>query len=163
MRYTIDNKKLYVTLAEELDYIRAYIEIYKKRFPGKYTLQIHAGEGTKENRIPKLTLQPVVENAVKHGMSKKEGPGILRITVTDGQDLMIVIEDNGVGLDEQSLESLMERIHRRDRTDSHVGLGNVQERLELDGGEDYGIIKIESRPGENFKVYLRIKKGKKYV
>lgn len=163
LRYTIDNKKLYVTLAEELDYIRAYIEIYKKRFPGKYTLQIHAGEGTKENRIPKLTLQPVVENAVKHGMSKKEGPGILRITVTDGPDLMIVIEDNGVGLDEQSLESLMERIHRRDRTDSHVGLGNVQERLELDGGEDYGIIKIESRPGENFKVYLRIKKGKKYV
>lgn len=163
LRYTIDNKNLYVTLAEELDYIRAYIEIYKKRFPGKYTLGIHAGKGTEDNRIPKLTLQPVVENAVKHGMSKKDGPGILQITVTDGPDLMIVIEDNGVGLNEQSLESLMKRIHSKDRTDSHVGLGNVQERLELDGGEDYGIIKIESRPGENFKVYLRIKKGKKHV
>lgn len=163
LRYTIDNKKLYVTLAEELDHIRAYIEIYKKRFPGKYTLRIHAEEGTEEDRIPKLTLQPVVENAVKHGMSKKDGPGILQITVTDGPDLMIVIEDNGVGLDAQSLESLMERIHRKDRTDLHVGLGNVQERLELDGGEGYGIVRIESRPGEDFKVYLRIKKRKKHV
>lgn len=163
LRYTIDNKKLYVTLEEELDYIRAYIEIYKKRFPGKYTLQIHAGEEIRGSQIPKLTLQPVVENAVKHGMSKKDGPGFLRITVTDGPDLMIVIEDNGVGLDEESLESLMKRIHSKDRTGSHVGLRNVQERLELDGGEDYGIINIESRPGENFKVYLRIKKGKKYV
>lgn len=163
LRYTIDNKKLYVTLEEELDYIRAYIEIYKKRFPGKYTLQIHAGEEIRDSQIPKLTLQPVVENAVKHGMSKKDGPGILQITVTDGPDLMIVIEDNGVGLDEESLESLMKRIHSKDRTGSHVGLRNVQERLELDGGEDYGIINIESRPGENFKVYLRIKKGKKYV
>ena len=166
LRYTIDNRKLYVTLAEELDYIRAYIEIYKKRFPGKYTLLICAEEETQENIIPKLTLQPVVENAVKHGMSKKNGPGILKITVTDGTDLTIVIEDNGVGLDEQSLESLLRRIHRKDRADhtgSHVGLVNVQERLELDGGEDYGIVKMESRAGGNFKVYLRVKKGKKHV
>lgn len=163
LRYTIDNKKLYVTLEEELDYIGAYIEIYKKRFPGKYTLQIHVEEETKSNLIPKLTLQPVVENAVKHGMSKKEGPGILRITVADGEDLMITIEDNGVGMEEQPLESLLKRIHSKDHTGSHVGLGNVQERLELDGGEDYGIVKMESRAGENFKVYLRIKKGKKHV
>lgn len=166
LRYTIDNKKLYVTLEEELEYIRAYIEIYKKRFPGKYTLLIHAEEEALENFIPKLTLQPVVENAVKHGMSKKNGPGILQITVTDGTDLMIVIEDNGVGLDGRLLESLQKRIHSRGGTDdtgSHVGLVNVQERLELDGGEDYGIVKMESRTGEYFKVYLRVKKGKKHV
>lgn len=166
LRYTIDNKKLYVTLEEELDYIRAYMEIYKKRFPGKYTLEILAGEETRENIIPKLTLQPVVENAVKHGMSKKNGPGILKIMVTDGPDLEIVIEDNGVGLEMRPLEDLMKRIHgkgRADDTGSHVGLVNVQERLELDGGEDYGIIKMESRAGENFKVYLRVKKGKRHV
>ena len=166
LRYTIDNKKLYVTLAEELDYIRAYMEIYKKRFPGKYTLLIQAEEEAQENIIPKLTLQPVVENAVKHGMSKKNGPGILQITVTDGEDLTIVIEDNGVGLDGQLLENLQKRIRSRggvDDTGSHVGLVNVQERLELDGGEDYGIVKMESRAGEYFKVYLRVKKGKKHV
>lgn len=166
LRYTIDNKKLYVTLEEELNYIRAYMEIYKKRFPGKYTLEICAGEETQENVIPKLTLQPVVENAVKHGMSKKNGPGILKITVTDGPDLLIMIEDNGVGLQEQALKDLMERIHGKGQTDdtgSHVGLVNVQERLELDGGEDYGIVKMESREGEGFRVYLRVKKGKKHV
>lgn len=83
--------------------------------------------------------------------------------MTDGEELMIVIEDNGVGMEEQALKSLLKRIHSKDRTGSHVGLGNVQERLELDGGEDYGIVKMESRAGENFKVYLKIKKGKKYV
>lgn len=166
LRYTIDNKKLYVTLAEELDYIRAYIEIYKKRFPGKYTLEIYAGEEAQENIIPKLTLQPVVENAVKHGMSKKNGPGILKITVDDDMDLRIVIEDNGVGLEERSLQELMKRIHTKDHTDdtgSHVGLINVQERLELDGGEDFGIVRMESRVGEYFRVYIQVKKGKKHV
>lgn len=166
LRYTIDNKKLYVTLEEELVSIWAYIKIYKKRFPGKYTMEIHAEEVSGENMIPKLTLQPVVENAIKHGMSKKNGPGILKITVIDKEDLMVVIEDNGVGLEEKSLEDLMKRIHRKEHTgdtNSHVGLVNVQERLELDGGEDYGIVKMESRIGENFKVYLRIKKRKNYV
>ncbi|HBN55813.1 MAG TPA: hypothetical protein DD414_03475, partial [Lachnospiraceae bacterium] len=163
LRYTIDNKKLYVTLAEELDYIRAYMEIYRKRFPGKYTLLIHMEEEVQDNIIPKLTLQPVVENAVKHGMSKKNGPGVIQITVTDGPDLMVVIEDNGVGLDDRSLENLVQRIHNRDYTGSHVGLQNVQERLELDGGGDYGIVKMESAEGEYFKVYLRVKKGIKHV
>lgn len=160
LRYTIDNKKLYVTLLEELDYIRAYIEIYKKRFPEKYTLMIYAENQVLENIIPKLTLQPIVENAVKHGMSKKNGAGIIQITVTDGADMMIVIEDNGVGLDEKSLERLFKKIHSKDDAGSHIGLRNVQERLQLDGGREYGIVKMESKEGENFKVYIRVKKEK---
>lgn len=161
LRYTIDNKKLYVTLSEELDYIRAYIEIYKKRFPGKYTLNIRAGDEVLEHIIPKLTLQPLVENALKHGMSKKKGAGIVQITVTDGKDMMIVVEDNGVGMEEKSLETLLNEIHSMDGAGSHVGLRNVQERLQLDGGETYGIVKMESKEGENFKVYIRVKKTRR--
>lgn len=164
LRYTIDNKKLYVTLEEELNYIQSYIEIFKKRFPGKYSLFISTEEGTQNSIIPKLTLQPVVENAVKHGMSKKESAGKIRIIVSDGPDLMITIEDDGIGQDEKSLERLLKRIHDKDGMHSHVGLRNVQERFELDGGEGYGIVKLESKVGENFKVYIRVKKkGWKHV
>lgn len=163
LRYTINNRKLYVPLYEELEHIQVYVEIYKKRFPGKYTLVIDAEEGTGEILVPKLILQPVVENSVKHGMRKKEGPGIITITIKDGEDLTVVIEDNGVGMEKEAVGRLFADIHNRKENEGHVGLYNVQERLELGGGEGYGIVKIESEKGMNFKVQMRIEKEREYV
>lgn len=159
LRYTINNRELYVTLSEELDYIRSYVEIYKKRFPGKYTLLIETEEGTENIMIPKLTLQPVVENAIKHGMSKKSGPGIISIRVKHESEFLVVIEDNGVGMEAAAMDALLARIHSADSSGVHVGLHNVQERLELGGGEGYGIFKLESEPGNYFRVFIRIKGG----
>lgn len=163
LRYTINNKKLYVPLQEELEHIRVYMEIYKKRFPGKYTLVFHAEEGTEEIPVPKLILQPIVENAIKHGLSKKHGPGIVTVTVQNGKDLTVLIEDNGVGMGEGACGKLFGRIHSREDSEAHVGLCNIQERLELDGGEGYGIVGIESEEGIYFQVQMRIKKGEGYV
>lgn len=159
LRYTINNRKLFVPLSDELNYIRAYVEIYRKRFPGKYELRIHAQEGAEEIEIPKLTLQPVVENAVKHGLSRKDGVGIITIMAENGEDLLIRIEDNGLGMEEEDADRLLDYIHTRDESGEHVGLRNIQERLELGGGEGYGIVKIESQKGNYFRMYMRVKKG----
>lgn len=163
LRYTINNRKLYVPLYEELEHIQAYIEIYKKRFPGKISLVINTKEETGKIMVPKLILQPVVENAIKHGMRKKNSQGIITITAKDEKDLIIVIEDNGVGMEKEDIKKLFEDIHNKRETDVHIGLRNVQERLELGGGEDYGIVKIESEKGINFKVEMRIEKEREYV
>lgn len=163
LRYTINNRELYVPLHEELGHIRIYVEIYKKRFPGKYTLVIHTEEGTEETMVPKLILQPVVENAIKHGMSKKDGPGIITITVKGKDDLAVVIEDNGVGMEGEAAARLFEALSGTEAQDAHVGLHNIQERLKLGSGEGYGIVKIESEKGKYFRVHIRIKKGRDYV
>lgn len=163
LRYTINNRKLYVTLSEEIDYIRSYVEIYRKRFPGKYSLTIESDADAEQVMIPKLTLQPIVENSVKHGLRIKEGPGEIRITVKNGNDLTVIIEDNGNGMDPADIPGLLDRIHHPDTTGVHVGLSNIQERLELGGGSGYGITQIESRPGSYFRITLKIRKGENYV
>lgn len=158
LRYTMNNHERKVTLREELEHIRVYMEIYKKRFPGKYTLEIHSDEGTERILVPKLILQPVVENAIKHGMSKKCGPGVITVTVKDGKNLTIVIEDNGIGMEEKALEKLFDSIHEKERKGTSIGLRNIQERLELDGGTGYGITRMESSAGNGFQVTIKIKK-----
>lgn len=158
LRYTINNRERKVRLSEELEHIRVYMEIYKKRFPDKYTLMIYEEEGTGEILVPKLILQPIVENAIKHGLSKKSRPGIITVTAKNGRDLTVVIEDDGIGMEEESLGELFGTIHRRENTGTHIGLCNIQERLELDGGGGYGIVGMESKEGNGFKVTMKIKK-----
>lgn len=163
LRYTINNRQIDVPMYEELEHIRVYVEIYKKRFPGKYTLTICTDEGVNEILIPKLILQPVVENAIKHGISVKNEPGTISVTVKNENDLLVVIEDNGVGMERSAAGKLLEDIHGAVGTDTHIGLGNIQQRLELGCGKGYGIISIESEKGKNFKVWIKIKKGQSDV
>lgn len=158
LRYTINNREQKVPLCQELEHIRVYMEIYKKRFPGKYTLVIYEEEGTGEIPVPKLILQPIVENAIKHGLSKKSGSGVITVTVENGRDLTVVIEDNGIGMEETALDELIEAIHGKESAGASVGLRNVQERLELDGGAGYGIVRMESKEGNSFQVTIKIKK-----
>lgn len=134
--------------------------------------------------VPKLILQPFVENAIKHGLRQKEGTGIIRvraelmenpeeelkkdikedIKADIKEDLLLCIEDNGVGMDEEDAEKLLKSIELPLKDgESHVGLRNVNERIRLSAKEGYGIIRIESRKNEYFKVYLKIQKGQEHV
>lgn len=184
LRYTINNQEYYVPLREELAHIGYYMEIYKKRFPDKYVLEIEADDRAGEFMVPKLILQPFVENAIKHGLRQKEGTGIIRvraelmenpeeelkkdikedIKADIKEDLLLCIEDNGVGMDEEDAEKLLKSIELPLKDgESHVGLRNVNERIRLSAKEGYGIIRIESRKNEYFKVYLKIQKGQEHV
>lgn len=91
LRYTINNQELYVTFQEELIHIGSYLEIYKRRFPNKYELEVDVDDKARQFKVPKLILQPLVENAVKHGLRQKEGLGIIRIWAKTEEDLLICV------------------------------------------------------------------------
>ena len=164
LRYTINNREFYVPLADELVHIGYYVEIYKKRFPNKYELHIDVDEKLRSFQVPKLILQPLVENAVKHGLRQKEGKGILHIRAEIDEDIRICVEDNGVGMAQEDADALQKSLSADGEDQGlHVGLRNVDERIRLGDGEGYGIVRIESETGQYFRVYLKIKKGQEDV
>lgn len=160
LRYTINNQEYYVSLSQELEYVRYYMEIYKKRFPGKFDLQISVSKEAEQFVVPKLVLQPLVENAIKHGLRGMEEKGFVRIDAAPSEqtgDLLICVEDNGVGMEQKEADILLEKLSAINEEGEHVGLKNVHERIVLSSGEGYGIVKIESLTGKYFKLYLKIR------
>lgn len=164
LRYTINNQELYVTLQDELVHIGYYLEIYKRRFPNQYELEIEADDEVRQLKVPKLILQPIVENAVKHGLRQKEGMGRIRISAKIEEDLLIYVEDNGLGMEKTEADNILKNLSIPTKdTGSHVGLKNINERIKLNDGEGYGIVRIETEKNQYFRVYLKIRKGQEDV
>lgn len=158
LRYTINNKQMYVKLSEEIDNIYYFSEIYKLRFPGKFKMDIHVPDELRSNWVPKLILQPLIENSIKHGLQGKEDGGFIIVTARKEQeDLYIVIEDNGTGISDRMMEMIREKVYHKGKEEEHVGLSNVHERISLRDGNDYGLTKIESTEGEYTRLTLRLK------
>jgi len=111
-------------------------------------------------QIPKLILQPLIENSVKYGLRPKGEKGIIRILadVEEDESLLLCVEDNGVGMEQEKIEELLENV-RNNKGKEHVGLRNVHERCVLYGDESCGIQKIESKYLQYFRIYIRVKKG----
>lgn len=161
LRYTINNKQMYVELSDEIDHIYYFSEIYKLRFPGKFSMEIKISDEVKKYNVPKLILQPLIENSIRHGIKEKEDGGSIIVSgFSEGEDLYIIIEDNGNGIPENCMENIKERIRYPGKEDGHVGLSNVHERIVLRDGEGYGIMNIESSENEYTKLTLRLKAGK---
>ena len=108
-----------------------------------------------DRQILKLLIQPLVENAIYHGIKNKEGPGQLRITAAlEGDAVCVRICDNGVGMPAGQLQALNTGTIEPSRTNG-VGVRNVQERIRLSYGSDYGV-RFESVPGEGTTAIIRI-------
>ncbi|MGD6875716.1 sensor histidine kinase [Bacillus infantis] len=158
LRYTIDNRAKFVTLAEEIDFVRSYITIQKARMGEKlhYIEEIPSILG--KVPIPKLILQPIIENAIVHGLING-GTVKLQVLARDNQ-LKIVITDNGIGVNEQKLEELKlflssERVSNPQVNHNGIALPNVHERIQLLYGERYGA-DIESIEQEGFAVIITL-------
>jgi signal transduction histidine kinase len=135
----------FVPLADELSVAESYLEIERARFGDALMVEEHIDAGARGLLLPSLILQPLVENAVKHGISPKVGGG--RVTIEariDAGDLRLAVRDTGVGVRDQ-----------RTLFDHGVGLRNVRDRLLRLYGEDYAP-EVESRPGAGTTVTLRI-------
>ena len=105
-------------------------------------------------KVPYLVIQPLVENAVRHGLATKEGIGHVVITATDrGHDAQIGIEDDGVGNDPERIRDVLDNAHASDS----IGLGNVDARLRQVYGDEYGLV-VETAPGAGTKVSFRVPK-----
>ena len=157
LRQSISNEDQQVSIGQEIEYARSYLTIQKMRYKNKLEYEIYLEASIKSCQIVKLVLQPIIENAIYHGIKYKEGMGLLTVRGYE-KDGCVVLEvaDNGVGMDEETLKHIFER-HKVNYRSNGVGVYNVQQRLKLYYGNDYGIT-YKSRKGVGTKAMITIPK-----
>ena len=141
------------TLEKELAHVRSYLTIQKMRYNEKLQYAIDMDPQTGDCLLPKLVLQPLVENAIYHGIKLKQGGGTVRIeTLLEEDRLLITVEDDGVGMTQEQLATILEK-KEADSESSKLGVYNVNERLQLFFGPD-AAMKYYSSPGRRTMVML---------
>ena len=136
-----------VTLRQEIEHVRQYLFIQKERYGDKLEYTIFEPDDIPDIKLPKIVLQPLVENAIYHGIKESERPGKITITVSKRDTFIdICIADNGVGIKENTTST---------KELGGVGIKNIQERLALFFGEAFSM-EIESEPNAYTKVYLHL-------
>ena len=144
--------KEYITVSEELTFLRTYLRIQQRRYEGRLKVSIRVDAAVYGCYVPKLILQPLVENAIQHGIEMSEGSGRISIRgMQQGEHLVFCIKDNGQGI---SPERQQEVLARRD--DNHFGLYNVHMRAVLNGDADCGIV-LRSTEGKGTEAILTLK------
>ena len=156
-RIALSRGRSFIPLADELEHARHYMTIQQIRYQDRFTAAVSAGEGTEGLYTLKLIVQPLLENAIYHGMAGCEEDG--RITVTakrDGGDLVIDVSDNGVGMPPEVVERLLDESRPQTRSSgSGIGVRNVHRRIRLTFGEGYGL-EVFSEPDEGTTVRIRL-------
>jgi two-component system LytT family sensor kinase len=153
-RYSFRRHGDFTTLAEELRSIDRYLTLERARFGDRLQVTVRVAPEVLPVAVPYLCLQPLVENAVRHGLEGRAGPGRITILAEDaGADCTISVEDDGIGADPEQIRRAM--VGEGD-SDS-IGVGNVDERLRQVFGDEYGLV-VETGPGLGTKVSMRVPK-----
>ena len=153
-RYSFRRHGEFTTLAEELRSIERYLVLEKARFGDRLQVTLRVAPEVLPVVVPFLSLQPLVENAVRHGFEGQAGTGHITIVAKDsGRECLISIEDDGAVEDPERVR----RALAGDTSMGSVGLGNVDERLRSTFGDDYGLV-VETAPGAGTKVLVRVPK-----
>ncbi|SHK78697.1 two-component system, LytT family, sensor kinase [Pseudonocardia thermophila] len=154
-RYSFRTAGEFTTLAEELNNIHRYIRLEKARFGDRLNIKLQVAPEVLSVVLPFLALQPLVENAVRHGLANKPNGGTITITAENaGAECVIIVEDDGIGMDPARLHEDLEDAHM---SGAHVGLGNVDDRMRSTFGDDFGLV-VDTAPGAGMKITLRIPK-----
>ena len=154
-RISLSRGKSIIPVKDELEHVRNYLMIQQMRFKNKFTYQIQADEQVLSLASLKLMLQPLVENAIYHGMEFMDGDGEIVVKVCRQQEsLLFMIQDNGLGMTKEQVQGLLtEKNHSSSRRGSGIGVKNVNERIRLYFGEEYGL-SIQSEPDEGTVVKI---------
>ncbi len=155
LRQSISNEDEVVSIGQEIEYARGYLTIQKMRYKDKMEYQIDVDPSILNIPLIKLVLQPVIENAIYHGLKYKESKGFLLVKgfPKDGNAVLQVIDD-GVGMDKETLDHIYEK-HKVNYRSNGVGIYNVQKRLQLYYGNEYGIT-YESEVGKGTTATITI-------
>jgi two-component system, LytTR family, sensor kinase len=164
-RYSFRRHGDFTTLSEELHSIDRYLLLQRARFGDRLRVTLRIAPEVLPVAVPFLCLQPLVENAVRHGLQDRAGPGQITILAEDaGADAVISVEDDGVGMDPERLRHILAGEYRGPEPDGDgspetagIGLGNVDERLRQVYGNEYGL-QVETAAGAGTKVTLRVPK-----
>lgn len=153
-RYSLRQNGRFITVKEELEYVRNYLVLEKARFREKLVIVRKIDKSLMEYKIPILSIQPLVENAIRHGITPKEGKGTVQLIVRAGNqgEIEIIVNDDGVGI----LPEIMPRVMEPGfGSGSGVGLSNVNERLKMIYGDKYGLqLWSEPESGTTVKIIV---------
>ena len=158
LRYSINNTKHNVPVKDDLKYLQDYLVIQSTRFGANFSYEIDIDDACMEFIIPKLLLQPLLENSIKYGFQKKPCIHIRVRGWLEEDALYFTVEDNGGGVDETMLEQLRDILRSDEVNIEHNGLQNINRRIWLGYGGDSGLT-IDSTEGEGFTVKLKLRLG----
>ena len=158
-RHSLSRGEDVISLGEEEEHVRSYLQIQQARYQDILDYAIQIDPGLQAVRLPKLTLQPLVENALYHGIKGKRGKGCISVTSREeGPDVLLQITDNGAGMTGARLEELNRAMESGERVG--FGLATVHERLRLLFGSPYGLT-LSSREGVGTTVTVRVPRREK--
>lgn len=146
LRYSLDGSREEVTLAEDLDHLENYLTILKYRFNRRFSYRIDVEPGALACRIPKLVLQPMIENSVKYGFGNQETLEVELKAYIHEEKLVMICRDDGVGMTPQTLSELTALLGEKENRSRHSGLYNIHRRIEILYGRPYGV-EIRSTEG----------------
>jgi two-component system LytT family sensor kinase len=153
-RYAFRRGGEFTTLADELRNIERYLVLEQSRFGDRLQVQLIVAPEVLPVAVPFLAIQPLVENAVRHGLQRKTGVGRITLGAEDaGAEALIWVEDDGIGTDPE----LVRRLLAGESHEDSMGLGNVDARLRQVFGDGYGLV-VETAPGAGTKVSFRVPK-----
>ncbi len=156
-RISLSRGKNIIPLSDELEHARHYMNIQQIRYKNKFTTRITAQPDTQGLYTLKLIVQPILENAIYHGMASAEDDGLICVEARrEGEDLIIDVTDNGLGMRPEVAASLLDEDRPQVRTSgSGIGVRNVHQRIRLTFGQAYGLT-ILSEPDEGTTVRIRL-------
>lgn len=150
LQYTVKNKQELVAFNDDLNWLRSYLYIMEQRYRGVFEAEYDLEGIPTDSKVPKMFLQPLVENAIIHGFSAIQAGGKLIIAGREEAGILeFTVEDNGQGMDEATLEAIL------NPEAAGVGLSNVRSRIKLLYGDAYGV-ELHSAPGQGTRVVVRL-------
>lgn len=158
LRRTYSDKREYIPVAEEMESLKNYLVLMENRYQDTFVWSIEVSDEVKDWLIPKISVQPLVENAIAHGFCQKEDTGHILIAAgAEEDDLLVRVEDDGIGGDLEYIHGVLDGREetRTNEQFSGIGIRNVQKRLQIIYGEEYGI-SAEHTPGGGMCFAIRI-------
>jgi len=163
-RISLSKGRDWITIAEEIERTKSYLTIQKMRYRDILDFDIQVDDRVKENTILKLILQPLVENALYHGIKNKRQGGTIQVCakLNNENEVLLVVEDNGIGFTAEKLAQLQKELETDSddiRAESGFGIGNVNNRIRLYYGKQYGLsVKSEYNTGTCVTLVIPVKK-----
>ncbi|MGL4346437.1 MAG: sensor histidine kinase [Cellulosilyticaceae bacterium] len=167
MEVNIDRRENpFLTIKEEVEYLKNYVFLLQKRYGDRITFKLTAEDRLMNYQIPRLLLQPLIENALTHGIEPK-GYGNVGVEIAEKEEEMIIrIIDNGVGMPEERLKMIRQQLEAQDKNciedaasgRGHIGVINVHRRIQLVYGQAYGVV-IESKEEQGTRISLKLPKN----